>query len=154
MNTKLAKIILVILLIILCTIIYSTYPDIAPNNNCSTVAVGSSTVDIPEGYDIQKISDNGVLFSSLRTNIGIYEVQKGGSFDKKVNQMKSKYGNNSVSTYSYTLNDTELKIAIAENPKVKIKETYFEKNGVKYHIYEKGSEDETAFKTLFDTIIR
>ena len=71
MNTKLAKIILVILLIILCTIIYITYPDIAHNSNCSTVAVGSSTVDIPEGYDIQKISDNGVLFSSLRTNIGI-----------------------------------------------------------------------------------
>lgn len=154
MNTKLLKIILIILLIILCAIISATYPDITPNSNCSTAVIGSSTVDIPEGYDIQKISDNGVLFSNLRTNIGIYEVQKGGSFEKKVNQLKAKYGNNSVSTYSYTIKDTELKTAIAENPKVKIKEIYFEKNGVKYHIYEKGSEDETAFKTLFDTVSR
>lgn len=152
MNTKLAKIILIILLIILCAIIYSTYPQIAPNRNCSTAVVGSSTVDIPDGYDIQKISNNGVLFSNLITDIGIYEVQKGSSYEKKINQLKKRYGNNSVSTYSYNINDTQLNTVMVKNHKVIIKESYFEKNGVKYHIYEKGAEDKTAFKKLFDTI--
>ncbi|RAP54506.1 MAG: hypothetical protein BZ137_01960 [Methanosphaera sp. rholeuAM130] len=152
MNTKIAGIILIILTVILCTIVYLTYPNIEGSSDNSITAVGSSKVCIPQGYDIQKITDNGVLFANFWTNIGIYEVSKGNSFDKKVDQMKKKYGNNYVSTYSYTINDTILNTIIAENPKVKIKETYFEKNGVKYHIYEKGVEDKTAFNTLFNSI--
>ena len=152
MNTKIVGSIIVVLLILIGAVGYVIYSNPNLINNSSSATIGSSKVSIPEGYQIQKKEENGVLFSNSKTNIGIYEVPKGGSFNKKVEELEKKYGNDSISNNTYKINDTTLKSVTVQNEKNKFKETYFEKNGVKYHIYEKGAEDKAAFNTLFNSI--
>lgn len=119
-------------------------------DSLETIEVGISKVSIPEGYKIQNKGFNGILFFNNKTYMGIYEVPKGSSFNKKVKELDKKYEN--CKTKTYTINNITLKSITVEDKNNKMSETYFEKNGIKYHIYEKGAEDKKAFNTLFYSI--
>ena len=153
MDKKNIGIIIVILLIIIGAVGYISYtnPKIIGDSS-KTVKVGASKVSIPAGYDVQKNASNGVLFSNSKTDIGIYEVPKGDSFDKKVKELEKEHENSTISNETSNKDGITLQIVQVKNEKNKFKETYFEKNGVKYHIYEKGAEDQSAFDTLFNSI--
>lgn len=114
--------------------------------------IGSSKVSIPNGYKISSKSTNGVLFYNKKTYIGIFEVPNGSSFDKKVKEWNNKYKD--IKTKTYYINGITLKSVVVKNEEnIEIGETYFEKNGIKYHIFEKGVKDKIAFNILLNSII-
>lgn len=120
--------------------------------NQTFTTVGLSKVLIPEGYKINKKGLNGVLFSNDKTDIGIYEVLSIDSYEDKVKEWKTEYNNN-IKTSTYHINDICLKsVIVLTEENNKKKESYFEKNGRTYHIFEKGVEDKIAFNTLFYSI--
>lgn len=114
--------------------------------------LGSSKVSIPKGYKITNTSPNGVLFYNNETYIGIFEVPKQSSFDRKVKEWDNKYPN--IKTKTYNINNITLNSVTAKNDDdVEISETYFKKNGIRYHIFEKGVKDRIAFNILLDSIM-
>lgn len=121
-------------------------------DSLKVVEMGSSKVSIPQGYKINSTSTNGVLFYNNKTHIGIFEVPDGSSFDRKVKEWDNKYNN--IKTKTYNIYNITLKSVTAINEEnIEIKETYFEKNGTKYHIFEKGVKDKIAFNILVDSIM-
>ena len=118
------------------------------------VKVGSSKVLIPKGYKIQTTRPNGVLFYNEKTEMGIFELPNGLSlnsyYEKTINEWNKKYGHTETKTYS--LNYITLKSVTVKKEQKRLKKTYFKKNGIEYHIFENGIEDNNAFDVLFNSI--
>lgn len=127
--------------------------DSSHSDSLKTTQFGSTIVSIPAGYKLHKKGLNGVLFKSDKSTIGLYEVPQGLTFEKKVNELDKKY-NNTTKIHIYTNNNVTFKSVFVKdaNDLLKEKETYFEKNNMRYHIYENGVEDHEAFETILNSI--
>lgn len=112
--------------------------------------VGFSKVLIPEGYKIHKSAPNGILLSNGESYIGLYEAPRNNTFNQLVKKWNEKYGH--TETKTFILNDTTFESVEVEFEQNKLRETYFKKEGINYHIYERGIEDKNAFNILFNSL--
>lgn len=120
------------------------------------VNVGFSKVLIPENYKIKSIRSNGVLFERENTEIGIFELPRkekelNSYYEKSINEWNKIYGNTKTKTFS--IKNITLKSVSIENEEKKLKKTYFKKNGIGYHIFERNNENKKAFDTLFNSVM-
>ena len=111
---------------------------------------GFSKVFIPEGYKIHIESPNGLLLHKDETYIGIYETPRNTSFDILVKKWHDQHEN--AKTKTFNINDVPVMLLTADNEQNILRETYFNKDGIEYHIFERGVKDENAFNILFNSL--
>lgn len=131
-------------ILIICGIGYYV---LSSNNN-----VGSSHVDIPEGFVVVKEYKDGFSMSDNKTNFTIKEDKS--SLDKAVNNVFSKYKeNDTVINDTMTVGDVSVKTMTLKNDENKTVHKYYiySKNDKTFKLFEKGSENPTAVNDIISS---
>lgn len=119
------------------------------NSSSNMIVVGSNNIAVPQGYEIDQVSDHGtviknndtkmsVYYSDSSTNDGINDYVSKHKGDKVTNSTEH-YGG--VTVYKYTLLDNKTKEA-------KMTHLFFDKNDVPYHFLVKGDYDKSAVEKI------
>lgn len=147
MNKKLVYPIIIILIIIM-----GIYAILAFNSTYNA-KVGSSSVSIPDGYQVTNTTDTSATLKDNKTTFKVSSLDKSQTIDQIIEQYKETHQNQTIKDYNKTIGDVNLIGVLLQNSKNKTSEYnyYYEKNYKIYHIYEKGKHNQTALEMMVNT---
>jgi len=147
MDKKNIAIILILILIIACI-------GFVAFNSTRNAKVGSSQVNIPNGYKINNTTKYSTILKSKNTTININEKHDNKTIDKIFEDYKKKHENLTVNESSKKIGNTNLRsitlINSSDNKIIHIN-YYYEKNNKIYHIIMKGKPDNKALEQIVKT---
>lgn len=147
MDKKNIAIILIFIIIAACigfVALYSTF----------NAKVGSSQVNIPNGYKVNNTTKYSTILKSKNTTINIEEKHDNKTIDKIFTEYKKKHENLTVKESSKKIGNTTLRsITLINSTDNKTIHTnyYYEKNNKIYHIFMKGKQDNKALEQIVKT---
>lgn len=135
--------VLVIVIVVLLGIGAYTYM------NMNKASFGKSTVTIPDGFSVKKSNNtNGTVLGNNNTTYYINENHN-KSIDDVFKDYKSKYSNDTVVEKQTNIgNITVRTITLKHDDKVLNTNHYYQKDGIIYHVYVTGKNNQTAFNKI------
>lgn len=123
-------------------------------NSTYNAKVGTSSVTIPEGYNVANTTDDSTTVKDNKTTFTVSVLKKGQSIDQIIDLYKQTHPNQTIKDYNKTLGDVKvIGTLLQDNETNKTIEYnyYYAKNYKIYHIYEKGRHNQSALETLVNT---
>ena len=119
------------------------------NSSSDVIVVGSTKIAVPQGYEVEKVSDHGTVISNNDTKMSVYysDSPTNDGINDYVSKHKGDQVTNSpehysgVTVYKYILLDNKTKEA-------KMTHLFFDKNGSPYHFSIKGDYDKSAVEEI------
>lgn len=141
-----------LLLIVLCLVIVAgvlIYTQMPAKN----IKVGSSVVEIPEGYTILQQSEHGGIFAKGENKITVYE-NVNSTQDSVKEYAKKHKGDLLKNTTEEIAGITVYKFVLKDNStnQTKITHLFFDKNSKSYHIYFRGDYDAKALNAIINSL--
>lgn len=145
MNNKLVGILVVILLVIL-----GTYAVLAYNSTYNA-KVGSSSVSIPDGFEVNKTSDDGTVIKNNETKYTLYEYPKGKTVESFIDEYHVKNVNATITNKTYALGAVNLTSITIQDGKKQSGMYVYDKNEKVYQIKVQGKYNKTALQKMVNT---
>jgi len=120
-------------------------------NSTYNAKVGTSSVSIPDGYEVANTTDNSSTIKDDKTTFTVSVLNKGQSIDQVIDLYKEMHQDQTIKDYNKKIGDVNIKGVIlqdSETNKTVDYNYFYEKNYKTYHIYEKGKHNQTALETI------